>query len=96
MYSLTHSTIRECQRQVILKMLPTIKVALPCFLLAIFAGGAKAFDFEPEGGWGQLWLNETEPEGEIDQLGDLTVRRSDLREAIPKNASMCRVRNLHI
>lgn len=66
-------------------MLPAIQVALPCFLLAIVAtGGAKAFDFEPEGGWGQLWLNQTEPEGDIDQLGDLTVRRSDLSKAIPQ------------
>merc|ERR1712130_727804 len=36
---------------------------------------ARAFDFEPKGGWGPLWLNQTQPEGEIDQLGDLTVRR---------------------
>ena len=56
-------------------MLPIIKVAFPCFLLAVFVGNARAFDFEPEGGWGQLWLNQTEPEGEIDQLGDLVVRR---------------------
>ena len=88
---------KPASKWVNLKMLPTIKVALPCFLLAIVAtGGAKAFDFEPEGGWGQLWLNQTEPEGEIDQLGDLTVRRSYLSEAIPKNASMCRARNFHI
>jgi len=59
-----------------LKMLPTIKVALPCFLLlATIVGRARAFDFEPRGGWGPLWINQTEPEGEIDQLGDLTVRR---------------------
>jgi len=59
-----------------LKMLPTIKVALPCsLLLAIIVGRARAFDFEPRGGWGPLWINQTEPEGEIDQLGDLTVRR---------------------
>ena len=43
-------------------------------------GRSKAFDFEPKGGWGPLWLNQTEPDGEIDQLGDLTVRRSDLRD----------------
>ena len=63
-------------------MLPTtIKVALPFFLLAVFVGNARAFDFEPEGGWGQLWLNQTEPEGEIDQLGDLTVRRCQNQES---------------
>ena len=72
---------KQASKRVNLKMLPAIKVVLPCFLLAIVAGGAKAFDFEPEGGWGQLWLNQTEPEGEVDQLGDLTVRRSDQKEA---------------
>lgn len=64
-----------------LKMLPTIKVALPCsLLLATIVGRARAFDFEPRGGWGPLWINQTEPEGEIDQLGDLTVRRLGSRD----------------
>ena len=58
----------------------SIKFALPCFLLIFIVGRSKAFDFEPKGGWGPLWLNQTEPDGEIDQLGDLTVRRSDLRD----------------
>ena len=89
MYSLTHSTIREFYRprsvgqlaRGNLKMLPTIKVALPCFLLlATIVGRARAFDFEPRGGWGPLWINQTEPEGEIDQLGDLTVRRLGSRD----------------
>ena len=61
-------------------MTPSIKFALPCFLLIFIVGRSKAFDFEPRGGWGPLWLNQTEPDGEIDQLGDLTVRRSDLRD----------------
>jgi len=58
-----------------LRMTPSIKFALPCFLLIFIVGRSKAFDFEPKGGWGPLWLNQTEPDGEIDQLGDLTVRR---------------------
>ena len=43
---------------------------------------------EPKTAYGELWLNKTDP-GDIDQLGDLTVHRLDL-----KYADYCNISNL--
>ena len=58
-------------------MLPNIKIVLPCLLLcSILVGRTNGFGHQPKGGWGPLWLNDTNP-GEIDMLGDLPVHRSN-------------------
>ena len=43
---------------------------------------------EPKTAYGELWLNKTDP-GDIDQLGDLTVHRLDL-----KHTDYCNIFNL--
>lgn len=58
-----------------MEMSPNIKIFLPCLLLhAILVGRTNGFGHQPKGGWGPLWLNDTNP-GEIDMLGDLPVHR---------------------
>ena len=68
-------------------MLPNIKIFLPCLLLhAILVGRTNGFGHQPKGGWGPLWLNDTNP-GEIDMLGDLPVHRSRNIERIHSSST---------